>query len=416
MKKTNDRKTDHDNLLILFFTAYTITAFFKISANIVIPIFQEKFAISSSFAGLVSGVYYLPYAFQQLFAAPLSRKFGASKVVGTGFVVASIGSVLFAFASNAYMVMAGRFLVGVGVGPVFISIVQYLTEHFKGREFALYTGLAVTFSGLGQAVASAPLKILIENFGIKSVFISLSCLMLVVSSALFLFSKRSKTNADTEKSNVFRQIGITFKKVIKSPVLILITLSWVFYNSIQHSYQGLWSAKWMTFAFPGKEQLSGLSATMVSIGLMCGTFFSERLKPKTMTRLKGTIRSEYFFAFSAMAVCLSHLTSVFICLVLDFILGFSIGDICIQQTSYVREISDDSISSSITGFMNFCSSLGTLFFQWVTGLSVDILLIKEITPKIAYLETFFAFTAINMIITVFCTREQNNSSLAAALK
>lgn len=410
-----NKKPEHDILLILFFTAYTITAFFKISANIVIPVFQEKFAISSSFAGLISGMYYLPYAFQQLFAAPLSRKFGASKVVGTGFVVAAIGSVLFAFASNAYMVMAGRFLVGVGVGPVFISILQYLTEHFKGREFALYTGLAVTFSGLGQAVASAPLKILIENFGIQNVFLSLSCLMLAVSSTLFLFSKSNRNGSDLEAANVLKQIGITAKAVIKSPVLILISLSWVFYNSIQHSYQGLWSAKWMTYAFPGKEHLSGLSATMVSIGLMCGTFFSERLKPKTMTRLKCTVRSEYFFAFSAMIISLTHLTSVFVCLVFDFILGFSVGDICIQQTSFVREISDDSISSSVTGFMNFCSSLGTLFFQWVTGLSVDILLIKEVTPKTAYLETFLAFASINLIITVLCTREQNKSSLAAAL-
>lgn len=407
--RNNEEKNNH--LLVLFFTAYTITAFFKISANIVIPIFQNRFAISSSFAGLISGMYYLPYAFQQLFAAPLSHKYGASRVVATGFVIAAGGSILFAFASNAYMVMAGRFLVGVGVGPVFISIIQYLTEHFKGREFALYTGLAVTFSGLGQAIASAPLKILIEKFGITSVFLSLSVLMFFVSAILFAAGKTNKQNSSREYSNVFKQIGTTAKAVVKSPLLTLITMSWIFYNSIQHSYQGLWSAKWMTYAFPSQSALSGMSATLVSIGLMCGTFFSERLKPKAMTRLNCTVRSEYFFALSAMMISFTHLISVPLILIFDFILGFAVGDICIQQTSFVREVSEDTISSSITGFMNFCSSLGTLFFQWITGLSVDILLTKEVTPKNAYLITFLGFASANLIITFFCTHEQRKLSV-----
>lgn len=164
----------------------------------------------------------------------------------------------------------------------------------------------------------------------------------------------------------------------------------------------------MAFAFPDKTQLSGLSATLVSVGLMCGTFFSERLKPNSMNRVRSTIISEYFFAISALLISLSHLTSVSVCLICDFILGFSVGDICIQQTSYVREISDDTISSSITGFMNFCSSLGTLFFQWVTGLSVDLLLLKRIAPKSAYLITFVVFALVNLIITVLCVHRQRN--------
>ncbi|MCQ2397982.1 MAG: MFS transporter, partial [Sphaerochaetaceae bacterium] len=262
------RTTKANHVLILFFTAYTISAFFKISANIVIPVFQNRFGISSSFSGLISGMYYLPYAFQQLFAAPLSRKYGASGVVAVGFVIAAAGSILFAFASNALMVMAGRCLVGVGVGPVFVSIVQYLTEHFTGRKFALYTGLAVTFSGFGQAVASAPLKILIERFGITNVFLYLSVIMLAVSLSLLLTGKTVTKRDSAGATEIFRQISVTGRSVIKNPVLILITLSWVFYNSIQHSYQGLWSAKWMAFAFPDKTQLSGLSATLVSVGLM----------------------------------------------------------------------------------------------------------------------------------------------------
>lgn len=389
--------------LAMFFAAYTITSFFKISANIVIPIFQERFEISSSFAGIISGMYYLPYAFLQLLAAPLSMKFGAKRVVATGFIIASCGSLLFAFANNAYMVMAGRFLVGVGVGPVFVSILQFLTENYTGREFAMYTGLSVTFSGLGQVIASAPLKYLVETFSIKTVFIALSLLLLVVSGVLSVSASKD-TNQERRKSErVFRKIALTFKAVVKEPVLFFVTLSWILYNSIQHSYQGLWSTRWMACAFPENLSLSGMSATLVSLGLMTGTFFSERLKPASMKRVTSTVRSEYLFAFTAVLVTLAHFVNIWVCSIFDFLLGYFIGDICIQQTAYVREKSDDSISSSITGFMNFCSSLGTIVSQWFTGLSFDRMILRNITPNNAYILTFMVIALMNMIITVVCS-------------
>ena len=398
MKKKNDK----NNILVLFFTAYTMAAFFKISANIVIPVFQERFAISSSFAGFISGLYYFPYAFLQLFASPLSKKYGSQRVVATGLTLACIGSLLFALAANAYMVMAGRFLVGVGVGPVFVSILQYLTENYEGRQFAMYTGLAVTFSGMGQAIASAPLKLCIDLFGIPAVFTALSALMVIVSILLFL-SSGSDNSYSPKEINVLGQIGITVRSIVKSPVLIMVTLSWIFYNSFQHSYQGLWSAKWMAAAFPSDAGLSGLSATLVSIGLMLGTFFSERIKPETMPRLSSTVKSEYMFALFAILVPVTHQSDLIMSFLVDLGLGFFIGDICIQQTSYVREFSNDSISSSITGFMNFCSSLGTLLFQWLTGLSADRFTIAGFSLEKSYYNTFMIFAATNLLITVICS-------------
>lgn len=392
--------------LAMFFAAYTITSFFKISANIVIPIFQERFAISSSFAGIISGMYYLPYAFLQLLAAPLSMKFGAKKVVATGFIVASAGSLLFAFANNAYMVMAGRFLVGVGVGPVFVSIVQFLTENYTGREFAMYTGLSVTFSGLGQVIASAPLKYLVETFSVKSVFIALSLMLLVVSSVLAGSASRDSNKINRKSERVFKKIALTCKAVVKEPVLLFVTLSWILYNSIQHSYQGLWSTRWMACAFPENLSLSGMSATLVSFGLMTGTFFSERLKPASMKRVTSTIRSEYLFALTAILVTFAHFVNIWVCSILDFLLGYFIGDICIQQTAYVRENSDDSISSSITGFMNFCSSLGTIVSQWFTGLSFDSMISRNIKPNNAYVFTFLIIALMNLMITIMCTSLQ----------
>lgn len=394
-------------MLFLFFTAYVFTSFFKISANVIMPIYKERFQISSSLAGFISGTYYLSYAVMQLFASPLSRKYGALRVVGCGFLIACLGSLCFAFATNSMTVLLGRFFVGIGVGPVFISILSFLTDNYEGRQYSIYTGLAVTFSGLGQVIASAPLKILVDRFSIRQVFSVISVLLCLISFILLKTSSYAKRK-QIERTSILKQISNAASITVKKPVLLFICIIWILYNSFQHSYQGLWSSSWSLSSYPELPQLSGLSATFVSLGLMCGTFFSERLKKKETKRLISTVRSEYEFLLATFLVCLTHKLPISVCLIADFILGYTIGDICIQQNAYTREITDDSVSASIIGFMNFSSSLGSIFFQWMTGLSFDFFN-RTNNQASSYLITFLLFSVLVLIFTVIGTILQIHS-------
>jgi len=397
----------------IFFISYTLCAFFKISSTIVIPIFIEKFSISSSLGGILSGAYYIPYAVMQLFAGPLSHKYGPHKVISLGFAVAFTGSLMFAFASNAFMVFLGRFLIGCGVGPVFISVLSYISGISSGRRFAILSGLAVTFSALGQVIASAPLKFFIERFGIKTVFLVLSLILAGVSVVL-IFTKEKTVKSDVTDSglfSVFRKMKELVIQVIKSKIFASMTVSWILYNSIQHSYQGLWSTKWFSFAYPQNISISGLSATLVSFGLMAGTFLSERFKRKSVSRTHSTILSELLFSLLAILVPLSHFLPYSFCFVVDFFLGFFVGCICIQQTAFVREFSDASTGPSIIGSMNFCSSLGTVLFQWATGLSFDLLNANNPDKNNCFIITFVILALINLLATVFCIKRQKTATL-----
>lgn len=361
------------------------------------PVYQKKFSISSGFSGFISGCYFIPSAIMQLFAAPLTRKFGAMKVIGFGMLIATAGSFCFAFANNEYVVLLGRLCLGIGVGPVFISIVTFLTEYFSGREFSLYTGLAVTFCGFGQAMASAPLKWLIETFNIGSVFLVISFILVLISAIIIVVSFSEETKV-FESEKILNKTIEAAKAVFKSPVLFYTAIAWILSNGFQNAYQALWSASWFEAAFTSKAHLSGLSGSIISVGLMAGTFFSERLKKPEATITQANVCSQYLYTISVVLCVVSHLINPFFCLITDFAVGFGIGILCIQQNAYMREKSDDSISASILGFVSFCSSMLSVFFQWLTGLSYDLFNAKLQSPENSFLYTFSIFAIIIVVL------------------
>ena len=380
----------------LLYASYVLTAFFKISANVVMPVFQSHFSLSSSQTGIITSFYYLSYAIIQIVTGPLCNRFGSLKIVGIGLLCSCTGSVCFAFHFSPAFIALGRFLVGVGVGTVFVGIVAFLTFHFTGRKYAIYSGLSVTCSGFGQFIASAPLKIFIEKFGITSVFLALAALMLLISVAMLSVSVHSEKNANA-KTGILKQIKDGACYSFSHSLVFFLALLWMMYNSFQHSYQGLWSATYCALAFPDKAQSSGLSASLVSLGLMAGTALSEFMRFKSSSRRKSVIISEILFGISTVCVSLSHNINFAVMLACDFLLGFSIGHICIQMTAYTRNVAGNGMNATVIGFMNFFSCTGTILFQWLTGFSVDMMGGKS---NSSFSTTFFLYSV--LVVAIVC--------------
>jgi sugar phosphate permease len=88
-------------LTILLFLAYLLSAFFKTAANVAVPEFQKAIGLSASAAGIISGMFFFPYAFLQLATGSLCEKFSAERVVAIGLAFAMFGSACWALADSA---------------------------------------------------------------------------------------------------------------------------------------------------------------------------------------------------------------------------------------------------------------------------------------------------------------------------
>lgn len=365
--------------LFLILLSYFMASFFKVCANIVIPLYQERFALSSGFSGFISSAYFLTYTFMQLAAGPLSRRFGSHRVIAAGFTLSTIGTLILAFPSNGLSILIARLLMGIGLGPTYVATLSFMTDNYEGRTYALMGGVSLASGGLGSAFAFAPLRALVNAFGTTATLAGLAAVTQAMALAMlglsFSYLRGRETQADGN-TNPLLLLAKGVQDIMKSKPLVQIFLLWFLYSGIQHSYQGLWSASWFSSAFPASTALAGYSSTLVSIGIVAGTLLSENIKGRSTPLYKAAIAYEAFFTSAAVLLCITHVLKCaiapYLTLAADLSLGLGIGLMNIQHISYVRRLATTEENATVLGVINAAGSLAAMLFQWLSGVSVDI--------------------------------------------
>ena len=387
---------------------YVLSNIFKLVGNIVMPIFQEEFNMTSRLTGFITGSYYIAYAPLQFLSSPLSHKFGAERVIGGSLILGAIGTFLWATATGSTAVLLGRILLGLGVGPAYIGTLYYISKFATSNDYTIFSGILLAAGGIGSVASSLPLSILIEKRGANEVFYVIGAMMIVLSLLLFILfffnKKNSSTNEIETSSNVFQNLKDSFKYTFKYPPLFIGVFMWGMFNAYQLCYQGLWSAKWAKSAYPEFASIAGLTGSICSVGFVIASLISEPLRRKD--RLTTVKRSEYYLSlcgFLTIAVHLaiyipinSTLLYVIKC-ISDFFLGYTMGHFCIQMTAFTKDRTRSDMNANVMGLMNGGGSLLCLLFQYLTGQIYDITSTK-INANLSYA---VAFLVVALVLLVF---------------
>lgn len=412
-----NRKTNVMLSIITLSLVYAISCIFKMSSNIVMPIFQDSFNMTSSLTGFITGSYYFLYAPMQLLAGPLCHKWNAHKVVGTFIIISALGSIVTAFATSSITVLIGRTLIGLGVGPIYISTIYYIYTITNSKTYPIAIGLSMTVGNLGAAISSGPLKHAIDTFGIKNTFLCIALLLVLNSIVLFVLNALSNENVQVclKKESLFQNLKTGLQYLVKSPMLIMGTIMWLMFNSLQLTYQGLWSAKWFVAAYPKLSNVAPWSATVAAVGLSVGSLVAEPLRIKKHPRWKSTSISEFGLSLMGFLIVISHQLDKFaitsnsliiaIVLTVDFFIGYSMGAICLMLTAITRDRTDSSINANIMGIMNGSGSIACIFFQWLTGKLYDGFS-QSYTPNTSYSFVFLIMSLIIFVVAIITSYTQ----------
>lgn len=379
----NNGKIKNFSYIILCFS-YMLMSVIKLSPSIVMPAYQTRFNLSASAVGLISSMFYLSYAVMQLCTGPICKKFGSFKVLSAGITVSVIGMLLFAFAFNPLCLFIGRFLQGLGLGPIFISLVFFMQGNYEGHTYVRLMGIAVMACSIGSALSGAPLNALVETVGISNVFLiisAFSCVLLLCSVVICFKYKDNRTEAEkSEHIHLGQQLKDCLKVIAGSTPIKCCIVLWTSYNAVQIVYQGLWSAQWFRTVYPLYNSFAGLSSTIASSGLIISCAISDFIVDKKHSAnhvLYRICRIELFFI--AMLVVGKNLSvtggtvfAVVTSLFLDFVYGFFTGHLSIQVSASIKENSGSEKTATITGIGNFISAIVSQILQWLTGRSIDI--------------------------------------------
>lgn len=368
--KTGSRKAIA--VTALLFLAYFMSAFFKTSANIVVPHFQRTIGLSASMAGLISGMFFFPYSFLQLATGSLSEKFGPVRICVAGLLISVLGTALWAFASNTFMVVAGRLFQGLGFGPIYLGTISYLSYTFDTKRFAMFSGLATLFANIGSAFSSVPLQKLINSTGIRPTFLSTSAVVLVLAAVLFLL-RPNRASLPEMKSSMLAEYEDTMKTWLGKSPIIIGTILWAIPSGVILSFSGLWGTEWTAMAFPEFASSASSSLLLICFGMMAGgllggTIFPNPAKRTAYIRLNSMLECLFMIL---LTVSLGLRINLMLSLALCFLVGTFNAMSLIQVTAFVRELTGSVSTTMILGIFNFVASWMVLLFQWFSGILFD---------------------------------------------
>ena len=341
---------------------------------------MSDFNIGAASLGNFSSFYYYSYVAVQIPTGILADYWGPRKLLTAGALLSSFGAFIFASASSIYAANMGRLIIGISMGVAWVSILKLTTRWFRSNQFAVVTGLALCLGILGALTAGAPLRLLMNLFGWRSIIFYAGMITLILSIAIWIFMRDDPvqkgydnyTEGINNSNRITKASVLTdLSKIIRYRNTWILSIVSACLIGPVLTFAGLWGIPYLTTQYnltPVK------SATLISTLLISCSIGAPVLG--ALSEKMGRRKTIYF-----CALCISLVgwipilylqdISLWLLIVLFSIVGFSSGAIVIGM-AFVKESVPLGLAGTVSGISNMGMELGPMILQPAIGLLLDL--------------------------------------------
>ena len=175
--------SDSRGVILIIVTIGTfLNPFTGSSINLALPLIGEEFAIDAVMLSWIPAAYLLSTAIFLLPAGMLGDIIGRARVFSTGTLVYTFASLLAFFAPSASLLLACRFLQGIGGAMLYSTAIAIIAELYSPGERGRAVGINVMAVYGGMTLGPFIGGILTQLFGWRSIFfitVLLGCIVLL---------------------------------------------------------------------------------------------------------------------------------------------------------------------------------------------------------------------------------------------
>jgi sugar phosphate permease len=356
----------------VFAAIYFLVYFHRVSTSVIVSDLISSFQASAAALGFMSSMYFYCYALEQPLVGRLSDRLGPRRVVGIWTLVAALGCLLFGLAPSIAWASAGRALIGLGVGGVYVPAMKAFSQWFHRREFSTMTGLLLACGNLGAIFATTPLAWLSANWGWRAAFFTIGALTLLFGLLCLIALQDYREKGDTENIQAQTSNSGTYRVVASWRFWILGALFFgVFGGAI--TFQGLWATPFLMAVLKVERlEASGLNM-LIPTGFMLGAPVSGWLADRLFGNKANLLvvhASILVALWTSLALFPERLGYTGMVAILP-ILGATVGGMGTTLWGTVQESTPSRSLGTTTGLLNIFPLLGMAVMQGVTGAVVD---------------------------------------------
>lgn len=123
------------------------------SAAPVFDLLSSQLGFTDGQLGSLYSVYSIAAVLVLLVGGYIIDRWGTKKSITLFAVICLIAAAVTASSGNLYVMLAGRFLLGVGAEPLIVAVTTALAKWFRGKELSFAFGINLMIARLGSAAA-----------------------------------------------------------------------------------------------------------------------------------------------------------------------------------------------------------------------------------------------------------------------
>ncbi|MFI5486224.1 nitrate/nitrite transporter [Micromonospora echinaurantiaca] len=131
----------------------------------------HRFDINASTLATFSVAQLAVYAAMQVPVGVLLDRYGSRRLLIAGGALMVAGQLCFALATEVWLAVTGRVLIGLGDAMTFISVLRIVALWFSGRRYPMLTQLTGTLGQFGAILGAVPLVALLHRAGWTPAFL-----------------------------------------------------------------------------------------------------------------------------------------------------------------------------------------------------------------------------------------------------
>ena len=172
--------------VLLLFAAMFVTELGWSGISPLLPSYADLYGLSPSATGFILTIASVAILVVSLPAGALSRRFAARTLTLWALVAVTAGNLITGMGDTYPMLLAGRAMMGVGLGAMWVACVAWLHDA-AGERSAQALALTTSVVGIGSLVSPAMTGYLGEHFSLGTPFVVLGVVAGVFGVALLLF-------------------------------------------------------------------------------------------------------------------------------------------------------------------------------------------------------------------------------------
>jgi len=381
MININNLKSGNSNRWLVFFiisAIYFFVYFHRVSTSVIAQDILKAFNVNATALGFMSSMYFYLYAFEQPLVGYFTDKLGARRVIAYCTLAAAAGCFMFALAPGIGWASAGRALIGIGVGGVYVPAVKAFSQWFRRNEFATMVGLLLAVGNFGAVVATTPLAWAANNWGWRISFHIIGWISLALAGGAFFLIKDFEGSVATVKDEHISEPAETGSKEISFYRALISFQFWIiaviFFGvyGIVMTFQGLWATPYLMAVLETDRISASRLNMLIPVGFIVGAPLFGRLSDKVFkSKVQVIMLLLAILTLSWAGILFGMELGMLSVILILFFMGIATGGFISMLWAHIKETIPARIFGSVSGLLNPAPFLGVAVFQVLTGSFLD---------------------------------------------